>query len=123
MVLFYTGVHYHEPDPENIHACLHDRFESCQMSVASDDGTHFDNFGGKRVVIPPVVDKKVGDWTHTRDPKVWKGEDGWYMILGSRSVGSFFFTGAKTWKIGFMSMMQPRATAGDGCGSAPIISK
>ena len=85
MVLFYTGVHYHEPDPENIHACLHDRFESCQMSVASDDGTHFDNFGGKRVVIPPVVDKKVGDWTHTRDPKVWKGEDGWYMILGSRS--------------------------------------
>lgn len=85
MVIFYTGVHYHEADPENIHLNLHDNFEACQMRIVSEDGMHFDNFNGKQVVIWPITDRKMGDWTHTRDPKVWKGENGWYMVLGSRS--------------------------------------
>jgi Beta-fructosidases (levanase/invertase) len=85
MVLFYTGVHYHEADPENIHISPKDKFESCQMMISSEDGMKFDNFNGKRVVIEPVADRKVGDRTHTRDPKVWKGKNGWDMVLGSQS--------------------------------------
>jgi beta-fructofuranosidase len=85
MVLFYTGVHYHAADPENIHLCPDDQFDSCQMRIDSEDGMHFDNFGGKRVVIPPIGDRRCGDRTHTRDPKVWRGRNGWYMVLGSRS--------------------------------------
>ena len=83
--LFYTGVHYHLADPENIHLCLNNRFDSCQMMISSEDGMHFDNFGGKKVVIPPIENIRQGDKTDTRDPKVWKGSNGWYMVLGSRS--------------------------------------
>ena len=44
---------------------------------------HFDVFGDKEVVIPALTDPEIGDNTHTRDPKVWKGSDAWYMVLGS----------------------------------------
>ncbi len=85
MALFYTGVHYLETDPENIHQNIHDRFEACQMMIVSEDGMHFDNFNGKKVIIPTIQDKSIGNRADTRDPKVWKGRDGWYMVLGSRS--------------------------------------
>ncbi|MCI9558712.1 glycoside hydrolase family 32 protein [Candidatus Ventrimonas sp. KK005] len=85
MVLFYTGVHYYEANPENIHVCLHDRFDSCQMRMVSEDGVHFDNWKDKQVVILPMEDNGHGHRTDTRDPKVWKGKNGWMMVLGSRS--------------------------------------
>ena len=74
MFLFYTGVHYTEIDPDNIHACVQDRFESSQMMITSDDGMKFDNFNDKKVIMYPIMDKKLGDATHTRDPKVWRGK-------------------------------------------------
>lgn len=83
LYLFYTGVRYEVVDPENIHVSINDQFESLQMMITSDDGFHFDNWNGKKVVVPPVMDRTVGHPTHTRDPKVWKGKDGWYMVLGS----------------------------------------
>lgn len=84
MHLFYTGVHYTEPDPENINCNLNDGFISAQLHIGSEDGISFDNFGGKTTVIQPITESEIGDKTHTRDPKVWKGKDGnWYMILGS----------------------------------------
>ena len=86
MHLFYTGVHYHEANPEDIHVCLNDRFESAQLMLSSEDGFHFDNAKGKRVIIPPLENPEVGDKTHTRDPKVWRGKDAWYMVLGSTST-------------------------------------
>lgn len=85
MHLFYTGVHFHETDPEDIHVCLNDRFESAQLTICSEDGFHFDNTKGKKVIIPPLEDPEIGDRTHTRDPKVWRGKDAWYMVLGSLS--------------------------------------
>lgn len=85
MYLFYTGVHFHETDPEDIHVCLNDRFESAQLTICSEDGFHFDNAKGKKVIIPPLEDTEIGDRTHTRDPKVWRGKDAWYMVLGSLS--------------------------------------
>ncbi|MCI7130496.1 MAG: glycoside hydrolase family 32 protein [Lachnospiraceae bacterium] len=81
--LFYTGVHYDKTDPENIHMCLDDAFSSAQLGITSEDGFHFDNFDGKKVIIPAISDEKTGHRTHTRDPKVWRGRDAWYLVLGS----------------------------------------
>lgn len=81
--LFYTGVHYFKSDPDNVHSCLNDQFESAQLMITSDDGVRFDNFKNKKVVIPAISDCKIGDATHTRDPKVWRGKDAWYMVLGT----------------------------------------
>lgn len=86
LYLYYTGVHYHQPDPEDIHLCLNDKFESAQLMITSKDGFRFDNFDDKRVVIPPITDHNLGDKTHTRDPKVWRGKDAWYMVLGSKTA-------------------------------------
>ena len=85
MYIYFTGVHYNKPDPDDIHMCLNDEFESSQMMMISEDGFQFDNFNGKKVIIPPITDQKIGDTAHTRDPKVWRGEDAWYMVLGSKS--------------------------------------
>lgn len=85
LYLYYTGVHYEEVNPDDIHQCLNDRFEASQLMISSKDGFQFDNLHGKRVIIPPIADEKIGDRTHTRDPKVWRGRDAWYMVLGSRT--------------------------------------
>lgn len=85
MYLYYTGVHYNVVNPENIHKCLDEQFESSQMMLTSEDGIRFDNFRDKKLIIPPITDKKLGDRTHTRDPKVWRGKDAWYMVLGSKT--------------------------------------
>lgn len=85
MYLYYTGVHYDVVNPENIHKNPNDRYESTQLMICSEDGFSFDNFNGKRVIIPPFSDREQADRTHTRDPKVWRGKDAWYMVLGSRT--------------------------------------
>ncbi len=85
MYLFYTGVHYLKPDPENIHCCLDHQMESAQLMISSEDGMQFDNLQGKQAVIPVIRDPKIGDRTDTRDPKVWRGTDAWYLVLGSNS--------------------------------------
>ena len=53
------------------------------MMISSEDGIHFDNIRDKKTVIPVLRDPAIGDARHTRDPKVWKEEDAWYMVLGS----------------------------------------
>lgn len=83
LYLYYTGVRYEEVNPEDIHLCLNDRFVSSQLMITSEDGEQFDNFQGKKVVVPMINEEELGSKTHTRDPKVWRGTDAWYMILGS----------------------------------------
>ena len=83
LYLVYTGVRYEVVNPEDPHTCLDEQFESAQLMISSEDGFHFDNENGKEVIIPPVTDPAVGDRTHTRDPKIWRGKDAWYLILGS----------------------------------------
>ncbi len=85
--LVYTGVRYEEPDPGDIHVSREDRFISAQMMISSEDGFSFDNWKDKRVVIPPVTDERIGHKAHTRDPKIWRGKDAWYIILGSSVKG------------------------------------
>ncbi len=83
MYIYYTGVNYTEEDPENINCCINDTFTAAQLMITSEDGMKFDNITDKKTVIPPIEDKKTGDKNHTRDPKVWRGKDAWYMVLGS----------------------------------------
>lgn len=85
MFLYYTGVRYLMVDPEDTHRCPNDQFVAAQILITSEDGEHFDNIKDKATVIPPLEEKKIGDKTHTRDPKVWRGKDAWYMVLGSRT--------------------------------------
>lgn len=86
LYIYYTGVHYNKTNPEDIHVCMDDAFESAQLMITSKDGYHFDNFHGKAVIIPPITDREIGDKTHTRDPKVWRGKSAWYMVLGSKTA-------------------------------------
>ena len=83
MYIYYTGVNYTEEDPENINCCINDKFTAAQLMITSEDGMKFDNITDKKTVIPPIEYKKIGDKNHTRDPKVWRGKDAWYMVLGS----------------------------------------
>lgn len=85
LYLYYTGVHYNQADPDNIHQCLNDDFDSAQLMLTSPDGVSFDVFHGKRVIIPAITDGQLGDKTHTRDPKVWRGKDAWYLVIGSKT--------------------------------------
>lgn len=84
LYLFYTGARYIEENPEDIHVSLNDNFVAAQMLITSEDGEHFDNMHDKRTVIPVLEEGGVGCPKHTRDPKVWRGGNAWYMILGSR---------------------------------------
>ena len=72
-----------EEDPENINHCKNDQFLSAQMMISSADGMTFDNVHDKKTIIPSIAEDKIGSKTHTRDPKVWRGTDAWYMVLGS----------------------------------------
>lgn len=83
MYLYYTGVNYLKENPEDINLCLEDQYISSQMMIVSEDGIHFDNILNKKTVIPVIRDRSIGDARNTRDPKVWKQNDEWYMVLGS----------------------------------------
>lgn len=83
LYLYYTGVHYLSEDPEDTNLCLDDQFVSAQMMITSEDGIHFDNIKNKREIIAPIEERVRGDAAHTRDPKVWRGGDAWYMVLGT----------------------------------------
>lgn len=83
LYIYYTGVRYEETSREDIHHCLDEKFESAQLMITSGDGYCFDNFHGKKVLIPPITDAAVGDRTHTRDPKVFESGEKYYMVVGS----------------------------------------
>ncbi len=86
MALYYTGIHYNQVNAENIHVDSKD-YDASQLMISSEDGFHFDNFRGKRVIVPKIEDTENGDRKDTRDPKVWKDGDCFYMVLGSTYKG------------------------------------
>jgi len=86
MHLYYTGIHHCKINAENIHVNEGD-YEASQLTISSEDGYSFDNFGGKRVAVPVIRDGEMGDHKDTRDPKVWKEGDTFYMVLGSTYRG------------------------------------
>ena len=83
LCLYYSAVRYLRQDEEDIHIPPDDAFVTSQAMVISEDGRTFDNMGAKRQIIPVLADESLGDAKDTRDPKVWKQDGLYYMILGS----------------------------------------
>lgn len=73
LYLFYTGHHYYgDGDPDN--------FWQNQNMAYSKDGINFTKYENN-----PVIASEPEDNTHHfRDPKVWKENDKYYMVLGSQ---------------------------------------
>lgn len=74
LTLIYTGHHY--TDKEN------DIFYQNQNIATSKDGVTFEKVGENPVIAAPPEDSTH----HFRDPKVWKHENYWYMILGNQTM-------------------------------------
>lgn len=83
LYLYYSAVRYLEEDEEDIHYAPHDRYETSQAMLVSEDGIQFDNWKGKKQLIPVSQDEEIADAVHTRDPKVWRSGEMYYMALGS----------------------------------------
>lgn len=83
MYLYYTGMVYDREREENIHLSVgYDGFQS-QAMLISDDGKTFDNFNGKKQIIPPIENKDIADPHDCRDPKVWKEGNQYFMCVAS----------------------------------------
>lgn len=83
LYLYYSAVRYLKEDAENIHHAPHNGYETSQALLISEDGEEFDNWKGKRQIIPVSCDEEISDAVHTRDPKVWESRGIYYMVLGS----------------------------------------
>ncbi len=86
LYMYYTSIKYAKENPEYVH--IQDSGEDLRASQAlliSEDGYHFDNKNNKQKIIDIIYDEQLGDHRHTRDPKVWKSENGKYlMAVGSK---------------------------------------
>lgn len=71
LTLIYTGHHYTDREK--------DLFFQNQNVAISKDGITFAKAGGNPVIANPPADSSH----HFRDPKVWKHEDTWYMVVGN----------------------------------------
>lgn len=83
MYIYYSATVYDEILGDDIHRHT-GAFHSCQVLLISEDGLTFDN--NKKQVVVPTVEKssQFGHYTHTRDPKVFKKDDTYYMLLGTK---------------------------------------
>ncbi|WLR42399.1 sucrose-6-phosphate hydrolase [Bacillus carboniphilus] len=68
LVLFYTGNVKDEQGNRQTYQCR----------AISEDGLHFEKEG-------VVIELPEGYTAHFRDPKVWKHEDLWYLVVGAQS--------------------------------------
>jgi beta-fructofuranosidase len=72
LTLIYTGNIFVDRDK--------DILDQSQCIATSTDGIHF-----TKATVNPVISKHPVEGSgHFRDPKVWKHEDYWYMVLGTR---------------------------------------
>ena len=69
LYLFYTGNVKNEGNERETYQCL----------AVSHDGIQFEKKG-------PVVFLPKGYTAHFRDPKVWKQNDTWYMVVGAQTL-------------------------------------
>lgn len=84
LYLYYTAIQYIKGNPDYIHTQFdNDDLIASQALLISQDGYTFDNINDKQCIIDMISQKELGDSRHTRDPKVWKSQDG-KMIIGSK---------------------------------------
>ena len=79
MQLYYTGNIRLPGDYDYIH----DGREINTIRVVSRDGAHF----GKKELLLKTADYPAECTRHVRDPKVWKKNGRYYMVLGARLKG------------------------------------
>lgn len=80
MHVFYTGnVKLEDSDDYDY---VSSGREANTVHVASADGVRF----GRKHVVMRNADYPSDDTQHVRDPKVWRGEDAYYMVQGARRV-------------------------------------
>ncbi|QYR22737.1 glycoside hydrolase family 32 protein [Paenibacillus sp. sptzw28] len=72
LTLIYTG---HVDDND---------IKETQCIARSEDGIHFEKYAGN----PVIADSPEKNCFGFRDPKVWKYEDQWYMVVGSGKDGN-----------------------------------
>jgi beta-fructofuranosidase len=76
--LIYTGQIFNTGDIEPFNS----DFSESQNLAISRDGTHFEKYAGNPVIPGPPSDNTQ----NFRDPKVWKHNDTWYVVIGSTSA-------------------------------------
>lgn len=72
LVLIYTGHNYIDKEKDIF-------YENQNIAVSKDGGITFEKYENNPVIAKPPVDSIH----HFRDPKVWKHEDKWYMVVGN----------------------------------------
>ena len=72
LVLIYTGHNYIDKEKDTF-------YENQNIAISKDGGVTFEKYENNPVIAKPPVDSIH----HFRDPKVWKHEDKWYMVLGN----------------------------------------
>ena len=82
MYLYYTSIVYDSMNPRNIHVSGSGLTASHSLLI-SEDGKTFDS-DRKQMLLPPFSDQGPGSRGDTRDPKVWREGDVYYMVLGNR---------------------------------------
>lgn len=83
LYLYYSAVRYLKTKEENIHLAQEGCHETSQAMIISEDGFSFENWKNKKQILPVIRDENIADPTDTRDPKVWKENNTYYMVLGS----------------------------------------
>jgi len=86
MYLYYTAIQYLSEQDDYIHVQQSGNdIIACQALVISEDGYHFDNRKNKYLIIDTIKDETLGNYRHTRDPKVWRTKDNKIsLIIGSK---------------------------------------
>ncbi|WP_141430998.1 glycoside hydrolase family 32 protein [Bacillus sp. 03113] len=74
LTLIYTGHHVLDKEKDIIY--------QNQNIAVSTDGIHFEKAGENPVIANAPSDSSM----HFRDPKVWKHEDHWYMVVGNSTM-------------------------------------
>jgi len=77
LYLFYTSNIFTSPQ-----GLPDDLLQQQCLAISEDGGITFEKYARNPIISSPPVD--IGDNNHFRDPKVWKNNDTWYMVLGTK---------------------------------------
>jgi len=79
LYLFYTANVFTTP------VGIPDDLLQTQCVAVSEDGVTFEKLPNNPIIEAPP--EHIGQTNHFRDPKVWKHDDAWYMVLGAKKDG------------------------------------
>lgn len=77
LYLFYTSNIFTSPK-----GLPDDLLQQQCLAVSIDGGVTFEKFAGNPIISSPPPE--IGQNNHFRDPKVWKHNDKWYMVVGTK---------------------------------------